>query len=91
MLQMLNCIVGMVEKTKRAVCALQRGQTLIPTATLTALGDAPLWSGEMASEKKRQREPYSDPYGQASMTMSFNSPAGELESRVSEVRKKAGR
>ncbi|OQR69790.1 protein CBFA2T3-like, partial [Tropilaelaps mercedesae] len=85
---MLNCIVGMVEKTKRAVCALQRGQTLVPTTQLTALGDIPLWSGEVTAEKKRSRE-FADPYGRGSMTMSFNNPAGDLENRVSEVRKRA--
>lgn len=91
-LQMLNCIVGMVEKTKRAVCALQRGQALLPTTTaLAALGDVPLWGSEVGPEKKRPREPFTDPYGRpAPMTMSFNNPAGELESRVSEVRKRAG-
>lgn len=89
--QMLNCIVGMVEKTKRAVCALQRGQTLLPTSTLTALGEMPLWSGEMATESKKRPRDYVDPYGRNAMSMSFNNhTAGDLESRVSEVRKRAG-
>lgn len=83
--QMLNCIIGLVEKTKRAVSALQRSPGM-PSGLLADF----VWSPIMSSIDAREQEIVEKKrMGEFLGPLSFDRGA-ELETRVSEVRRKAG-
>ena len=88
---MLNCILGMVEKTKRALAILQRRGCSSPAAATPANGTPQAPAGNGPQQQQEAAQP-------ADRDGSFKRLSGEIvaqtiratEDRVAEVKRRAG-